>query len=66
MIFCGSCDREATFRCLGRGSMMPMHLEHEPHDSCDECDRGKGCRMVAGVRLPTEEERKLEMGGRNG
>lgn len=54
MALCGKCGAEATFRCLGKGSMMPTRLEHEPHNSCDECDRGDGCRMVAGVSLKSD------------
>lgn len=52
MILCETCRKaEATFRCRGDGVAMPAHLKHEPHYSCDGCDRGNGCRMVAGEKI---------------
>lgn len=52
MRLCDSCGvMEATFYCRGDGPMMPQHLKHDPHASCDECDRGAGCRMVAGESI---------------
>lgn len=52
MRLCDLCGvRESTFHCKGDGDGMPRHLKHDPHASCDQCDRGVGCRMVAGEKI---------------
>jgi hypothetical protein len=59
MRLCDLCGvQEATFYCRGDSEAMPEHLKHDPHASCDQCDRGVGCRMVAGMSIKDAPARK--------
>lgn len=54
---CDDCKlKPASFYCDGKSDQIPEYLFHDPHHSCWECDKGRGCAMIA-TPSPKEESK---------